>query len=285
MTKKILKISGIVLTLILLIFVVPILINESYKRETGYLTLWSANDVLSYYGTLLACIGGVLGVFFTVKYSQKQYREDARQRIMPFVATDFLLNKSCYKDFAEKHNQYSIEDKNEYDHFVITYSNDKGVQYPIFLSEEECSLLDNNGHFEVEDKKNGITLYGFKIICFIPCVLKNVGTGVALKTTFGLYKLNNGCYSEKIDDRKASKPFVLDKGDRIHVGLYFDLDDEESLGTYKFDIMYSDTDFTRYRRSITFKFIQNPQTKVIEYERTDSAEHTIYSVKEKKHNG
>ena len=38
---------------VILIFGVPILINECYKHG-GYVTVWDAPDVLSYYGTVLA---------------------------------------------------------------------------------------------------------------------------------------------------------------------------------------------------------------------------------------
>lgn len=194
-----------------------------------------------------------------------------------------MLDPCCYKEFARNDSFSQISDNNEYDHFVITYSKDEGVRYPLYLSEEKRELLDRHGNYDIVDKETGITTSSYKIVYFIPCILKNVGASVALKTTFGLYKLENGNYTEKIDDRKTSKPFLLDKGDKIFVGFYFDLDNDEALGTYKFDLMYSDTGNTRYRRSITFEFRRNPKTKVIEYNRVDTAEHMIFSEKDKKH--
>lgn len=279
--KRVIKIIVVVFILIVLVVIVPLIINESYKQGTGYVTLWNASDVLSYYGAILASVGGIFGVFFTVKYSQKQYRKDARLRIMPFIATDFMLNNNCCKDFVEIQSQDSVKNKNEYDHFIITYSKAEGIKYPLYLSEEKCNLLQHHGVFTFTDQKTGAIISSYKVVCFIPCMLKNVGAAVALKMTFGLYKLKNGEYLEKIDDRTTSKPFVLDKGEKIYVGLFFDLDDEEALGTYKFDIMYSDIEYTRYRRSITFEFTQNPNTKIIEYNRIDPADHMIFSEKEK----
>src|SRR5699024_7293058 len=41
-----------------LIVGVPIIINELYKRP-GYVTMWSAADMLGYYGTLLGAFVGI----------------------------------------------------------------------------------------------------------------------------------------------------------------------------------------------------------------------------------
>lgn len=39
-----------------LVFGIPVMINELYKKNTGYMTLWGANEVLSYYALILGCI-------------------------------------------------------------------------------------------------------------------------------------------------------------------------------------------------------------------------------------
>lgn len=283
--KNKLKIAAMILAAIFLIIGVPVIINELYKLNRGYITIWGAPEVFSYYGTILAAAGGILGVFFTVKYSQKQYREDARQQIMPFISTDFTLDRNCFRSFERKVNVNPGTHNAGHDHFVIRYTTKDGVQYPYYLSEEETDLLLRNGNQKIEDKQTGAIIETFKLVYFVPCILKNVGNGVSLKTTFGLYKLKDGKYTEDIDKRVTSKPLVLDKGEQIYIGMFFDLDDPAALGTYKFDIMYSDMNYTRYRRSITIEFKQNPTTKVVEYQKIDTATYEIYSTKGKKDNG
>ncbi len=66
-----------VFVLLLLTVGGPILINELYKKNSGYMTIWGAADVLSYYGMIIAALGGVAGVYLTVYVSTKHYREDA----------------------------------------------------------------------------------------------------------------------------------------------------------------------------------------------------------------
>ena len=39
-----LKVMGAILAAIVLIFVIPIVINEIYKSNTGYVTMWKASD-------------------------------------------------------------------------------------------------------------------------------------------------------------------------------------------------------------------------------------------------
>lgn len=59
---------------------IPVVINESYKVGRGYITLWNASDVLSYYGSLLgATVTAVVfagTVIFTRKQIQKQDYEN-----------------------------------------------------------------------------------------------------------------------------------------------------------------------------------------------------------------
>ena len=46
------------LAVIIFVVGVPIIINECYKANSGYITMWGAADVLSYYGTGFGCAGG-----------------------------------------------------------------------------------------------------------------------------------------------------------------------------------------------------------------------------------
>lgn len=71
---------------LVLIAGVPIIINERYKTNSGYMTIWGAADALAYYGAIIASIGAALGVFVSIKAATKNYRDDVRARVMPFIA-------------------------------------------------------------------------------------------------------------------------------------------------------------------------------------------------------
>ncbi|MCC8195664.1 MAG: hypothetical protein LIO49_02450 [Ruminococcus sp.] len=87
---KWLKIVGIIVIAIVLVFGIPILINESYKENCGYVTMWSAADVLAFYGTILAAVIAGVGVYVSIRASNNNYQEDVRSRVLPFIAVNTL---------------------------------------------------------------------------------------------------------------------------------------------------------------------------------------------------
>ena len=81
-----------VLALLAVVIGIPVIINESYKANSGYMTIWGAADALSYYGAIIAASIGVVGVYFTVYMANRNYREDARNRTLPYIAIDVINN-------------------------------------------------------------------------------------------------------------------------------------------------------------------------------------------------
>lgn len=75
----------IILVLGFLIIGVPCIINELYKKNDGYITLWGAEEVFSYYGNVLAFIGtgalGILSLYQNHIYkvsNERNYRNEKR---------------------------------------------------------------------------------------------------------------------------------------------------------------------------------------------------------------
>ena len=68
----------------------PIIIKAYYKNNSGCTTMWGAADVLSYYGSIVSAIIGILGVYFTVYAANKNYREDAKSKILPYIAINVI---------------------------------------------------------------------------------------------------------------------------------------------------------------------------------------------------
>ena len=72
---------------------VPLIINESYKMNSGYMTCWDASDVLSYYGTILGATATIIAVILTIRFSKKQQREERIIGAKPWLSsTTELLN-------------------------------------------------------------------------------------------------------------------------------------------------------------------------------------------------
>ena len=53
------------------VFAIPIIINEAYKYGKGYVTMWNAADMLSFYGAMLSFIGTVILGLIATNQSRK----------------------------------------------------------------------------------------------------------------------------------------------------------------------------------------------------------------------
>ncbi len=54
----------------------PITINECYKGDSGYITIWSAADTFSYYGTVLGVLVAATTMAVTIFFNRKQLQRE-----------------------------------------------------------------------------------------------------------------------------------------------------------------------------------------------------------------
>jgi len=69
-----------VLALLAVVIGIPVIINESYKANSGYMTMWGAADALAYYGTILGALVAVATVVVTILFTYKQIQRDSYLR-------------------------------------------------------------------------------------------------------------------------------------------------------------------------------------------------------------
>lgn len=76
------KAGGILFFFVLLfVFIIPIIINELYKNNGGYITLWGAADALAYYGAILQAVFSMVALFITILYTRKQIKYEHIEHI------------------------------------------------------------------------------------------------------------------------------------------------------------------------------------------------------------
>ena len=75
--KRIIKIISAVAIIIILVVGIPILINECYKSNSGYMTVWDGADVLGYYGSILGSVIAVATLAITIIFTKKQIQRDS----------------------------------------------------------------------------------------------------------------------------------------------------------------------------------------------------------------
>lgn len=81
MIAKNIKIVIAIMTAIFLIVGVPLIINECYKANCGYITVWDGADVLGYYGAILGAAIAVLTLVATIIFTKKQIQRDSYLRL------------------------------------------------------------------------------------------------------------------------------------------------------------------------------------------------------------
>ena len=78
---KLLSVLGLALLGLFLVIGVPLIINECYKANCGYITVWDGADVLGYYGTILGAAIAVLTLVATIVFTKKQIQRDSYLRV------------------------------------------------------------------------------------------------------------------------------------------------------------------------------------------------------------
>ncbi len=74
--ERIAKIVFVIVRSNFLIIGVPIIINECYKANTWYTTVWNGADVLGYYGAILESVIAVATLAVTIIFTKKQIQRD-----------------------------------------------------------------------------------------------------------------------------------------------------------------------------------------------------------------
>lgn len=92
MLKRIIAVISSLASLLFLTIGIPIIINECYKAG-GYITLWQAEDVLSYYGTILGATVSVAVLAATIIFTRKQIRHDqfANRQTQKWKSVDAII--------------------------------------------------------------------------------------------------------------------------------------------------------------------------------------------------
>ena len=87
---------------------IPIIINELYKSNNGYLTLWGAADVLAFYAVILSGIITIVAlistIYFTKKDTEKQIKFSIAQTSTPFFLISKVYQANNPEDIYESKN-------------------------------------------------------------------------------------------------------------------------------------------------------------------------------------
>lgn len=171
--KKIWFYFMIIIAVLFFFFIIPIIINELYKLNKGYITVWSAADVLSFYAEILSgiitIVALIITIYFGKKDTEKQIKGQMSQSKMPFFVIDNVqIDKNKSMDYDRlKHvwgysrkippiNQSSEKDKESIEISMINIG-DGVAFFPKYKDFYNCSSIRQH----IESRKTTILKYDF----------------------------------------------------------------------------------------------------------------------------
>lgn len=244
----------------------PIAINwlfKQYPNADFFVAEWDASAALTYYGTIMAAIIAVYGVFLTIQYSQENYREDVRNRSLPFIGiallrTEFHINLSQFLNAKPENVEDKQEEYCEYklqDYYCILENGN--IVYKTELTREQQKLVKNGGVKWVQSA-NGVDCIYTNCLC-IPIEIENIGNGAAIRMRCGINKKN---ILEK--DRRYFPPLSLKTETPIMLHIFSEDCGEKSinLGEYVLEFYYDDIFSNRYKQEFNINITYDKEKHI-----------------------
>ena len=260
--ERITKVVSWILVGAFFILGIPMLINLAYKYGSShtplFITLWGASEVLSYYGAILAAVGGVLGVYFSVKAAHKNYEEDVRARVLPFIAVTPFERKTVINPMALLEEQINSNKK-------APAQNEKAVIYEEFKLDRVYFVVTSNGieaKRTLEKRQQDILshagtlwtvfpngLYALQHIDYfsIPIEVENVGNGTAVALRIGFNRNSN-------TQPKYIHPMMLKQGQTIYIHIFSEEAFDTVGGDYTLEFYYEDIHENKYSQKFPVSF-------------------------------
>ena len=236
----------------------PFLINECYKKGTGYITLWGADDMLAYYGTVIAAIVGVLGVYLTVCVSNKNYRDDARNRILPYIAINVMnirqpdpfLQGLGEEDYAMMGNDPIIEQSLEgkaWNHLYFVIDGKGKIRVAEQLSDDESEKLKETAVTWIRAKDGKMYIRDADVVS-MPFVMDNIGNGAAKNLRMSFSYLNSKQFFKT--------EIILKPNERFYVHIFSEIEFKTIEGDYVFSVYYEDISGNEYEQLFPVEIVE-----------------------------
>lgn len=251
----------IILFVSVFFILIPICINLAFKYDSGIVILqaeWDPSDVLSFYGGILAAGFGIYGVFLSIQYAQKNYRDDLKNQVLPYFVVTQLRGLSHYNAFADglnaKMNSNNSISQGEngkeqplYEEFKLTkiyyVIEPTGIKNYIDLPPRYKPILEKAGA-TWETIANGSYILQKRPYISFPVEIENVGNGTAIYARIG--------FNKKEDIPKYLPPIQMKPKETFYIHIFSVLPLESVHGEYMLNIIYQDIYHNRYEQSFPF---------------------------------
>lgn len=253
----------IMLAFLVFIVIIPAVINWIFKLKAPcdfFVAEWGASDVLAFYGTMLASVTTILGVYISIEYAQRNYRIDEANRVKPYLTLIHYKVQSKSNLFSgpsfgttdtdrvEQPQSYYKEYKLEKVHIII---DQEKIQFQDELSDGQQQCLKSGG-FEWYNHGSGhYTLQAHPFVS-MPFEVENVGSGAATNTMVAFYK--------KGEKRRGIQLYTIKQGNSFYFHIFCDDANIVIDNEYVIELLYSDIIGNHYSQKYPVKFTIDAKT-------------------------
>ena len=265
------KVLAIGIAVLALTVGVPILIDYLFKKPAIFNWMavgWEVEHALSYYGSLLAAVATIIGVFISMKAAQKNYREDARNRILPYIALTHMRSQSNYNAYVDSMGKAGISSQesnaNRSDNSTDSNIESNDIVYreyrlgEIYIIVSPGRIVFKNEF--TESQKEKVEKYGTKCqvdedgsrhlvsekYISVPCEIENVGSGPAVDLRLAFYRSDS--------PSSASVNFYTFQNNNqvIYFHIFSEVENSSVYGEYTLELRYRDIQGNRYSQKYLF---------------------------------
>lgn len=133
----------ITIIVIALIVLIPIIINESYKANKGYITLWGAEDVLAYVATIMSVISttllGMVAIWQSITANEISDRLLKIEEINAVPSLCVVENKCDFVEYCENSVHLKLVVQN-ISNGVIDIKNVSNINLHMVCSDKNTTL-------------------------------------------------------------------------------------------------------------------------------------------------
>lgn len=239
------------------------IINQLFKLKAPcdfFVAKWQAADVLAFYGTMLASVTTILGVYISIEYAQRNYRLDEANRVKPYLSlthyeseakTNWGLGMSAEvtdADEAVQQASYYKEYKLNRVYIVIDQTE---IRFQDKFSANQQQRLKSGG-FEWCDHGGGCRSLQARTFVSMPFDVENVGSGAAINTMIAFYK--------KGEKRRGASLYTVKQGDSFYFHVFCDDADSIVDNEYVIELIYGDIIGNYYSQKYPVLFKRDTDT-------------------------
>lgn len=193
-------------------------------------------------------------MFLSIQYAQKNYREDIKNRVLPYIAVTHYKSKSKINLFELIQNEPVTEEKNYYKEYkvgrIFFVINDENIEVKESLTQQQDNLLKKGG-FSWKQTAEGFALVNASFIS-CPIEIENVGNGAAINFRVGFNRVNQ--------KRLYVTPLQLKQNETLYIHIFSDSVTNNTLGDYELEFFYEDIYGTKYTQKYKLSVAKEKET-------------------------